>query len=103
MRGRRRQVHPTCAHAKDLQALFREIDVNCQGYLDVHSLRARIPHFHSPNFVLGAKVWFLPVNWNLGMPGNADGYAELFIFPLRRIIWTLSGVHHFVEIFICEK
>ena len=39
MRGRRRQAHPTCDHAKDLEELFGEIDTDRKGYLDVNSLR----------------------------------------------------------------
>ena len=38
--SRKRKVrHPTSAHENDLLSLFRDIDTDSQGYLDVHHFR----------------------------------------------------------------
>lgn len=37
--GKEKIKHPTCAHEKDLQSLFRDLDSDSQGFLDVQHLR----------------------------------------------------------------
>jgi len=69
LRGKRRQAHPTCAHDKDLEALFREIDVNSQGYLDVHSLRVGSHSSRTPSVsVVGS--WLPGRTFSPGVQGT---------------------------------